>query len=118
MPLSMDFSCLDLFDRPSTLEKIWGKLLKSYALEAMELRKQKKSQQQPDMQQILQAVSEAEGEIYSSVGMSADFRLCGQGIIGAALVVDDQLLYLSVFRCSESESQTGSMARPGRRRRM
>ena len=70
------------------------------------------------MQKILQAVCEAEVEIYSSVDIGTDFRLHGLGITGAALVVDEQLLHLSVFRRSESESQTGSMARPGRRRRV
>ncbi len=115
------FSCLDLFDRPQTLGRVWQKLIKSYAMEALEAGSQAKARRKPDLQKLLGALSEAECSTYPSVGMGNDLRLKGRGIIGAALEHEGRLLHLSVFATAQSKkperNRESRMERPSRRRR-
>ena len=107
------FSCLDLFNQPATLEKLWDKLIQSYALEALEFAGRDTEAPKPELAPVLQAVREAEIREYPSVGKGTDIRLRGRGIVGAALVDNDDLLHLSVFA---APAQTGSRSRIARPR--
>lgn len=91
------FVCLDLFDRPETLPKIWEKLLRSYAMEALEEKAEKSVSPPVDIKKILDSISSAECAVYPSVGLGHDLRLSGAGIIGAALALNNRLIHLSVF---------------------
>lgn len=111
------FVCLDIFECPETLRKLWAKLLKSYALEAFEARKEKKSTAKADLQAVLNAVAKSECSTRRSVGLGNDLRLSGPGVIGAGLVWEDRLLHLSIFENMEDNDRDGRMGRPGQRRR-
>jgi hypothetical protein len=111
------FSCLDLFGQPATLQKIWDKILRSYALEALEFKGRGTSKRKPEVEPVLRAIREAEIREYPSVGKGTDIRLRGRGIVGAALVDEGSLLHLSVFATpAQTGSRTG-IARPRSRRR-
>lgn len=115
------FSCLDLFDRPPTLQKVWQKLIKSYAMEAVEVGKKPKARCKPDPRTVFDAVTEGICGTFPSVGMGTDLRLHGPGIIGADLALDSRILHLSVFAAGPETSSRAHaenrMERPGRRRR-
>ncbi|MEW6448802.1 MAG: DUF6569 family protein [Bacillota bacterium] len=110
------FSCLDLFSQPATLQKLWDKLLRSYALEALELKGRGTAKRKPELEPVLQALREAEIRGYPSVGKGTDIRLRGRGIVGAALVDEGSLLHLSAFATPQTGSRS-DIARPGSRRR-
>jgi hypothetical protein len=96
---------LDLFDSPETLRKLLPKLVRSYALDALgELRsRDTKTAEFPmpsqvDAEAFLRSVTTAEARAFPGTGEGEDVRLSGQGISGAALVVDGRVVHLSVFR--------------------
>ncbi|MEW6770285.1 MAG: DUF6569 family protein [Bacillota bacterium] len=111
------FSCLDLFNQPATLQKLWDKLLRSYALEALELKGRGTAKRKPELEPVLQAIREAEIREYPSVGQGTDIRLRGRGIVGAALVDEGNLLHLSVFATPAQTGSRSGIARPASRRR-
>jgi hypothetical protein len=88
----------DLFDQPGTLAKIWPKLVRAYALDAMELGE---SEVPPitteDGSRWLQAAARAETESYPSPGIGRDVRLEATALSGSALVVDEQAVHLELF---------------------
>ena len=110
-------SCLDLFGQPATLQKIWDKLLRSYALEALEFKGRGTSKRKPEAEPVLRAIREAEIREYPSVGQGTDIRLRGRGIVGAALVDEGSLLHLSVFATPAQTRTQAGIARPRSRRR-
>ncbi|HEY1376171.1 MAG TPA: DUF6569 family protein [Gemmataceae bacterium] len=88
----------DLFDRPATLAKLWPKLVRAYALDALE---------QPDnaappptaeaVQDWLRRACDAALRSYPSPGVGEDVRLTGPGVVGAGLVVDGRPVHVQLF---------------------
>lgn len=92
------------FQSAGDASKDMGQAL-SYALEALELKGRGTAKRKPEVEPVLRAIREAEIREYPSVGKGTDIRLRGRGIVGAALVDNDDLLHLSVFA---TPAQTGS----------
>ncbi len=111
------FVCLDLFDRPETLSRLWEKLLRSYAMDALEAREEKATAGDPDPQAVLDAIAGSKCNTYSSVGLGSDLRLAGSGIVGAGLALGQALLHFSVFADEVDRTPQGKMNRPSARRR-
>ncbi|PKM79155.1 MAG: hypothetical protein CVU88_07230 [Firmicutes bacterium HGW-Firmicutes-13] len=112
------FTCIDLFDCPEILKKIWPKLLGSYAIEALEFINEEKLRENPDIKKLIKAVSDVKYKEYPSVGMGTDIRIRGENIIGAGLIFEQRLFHLSVFakhRSSTPDIRSG-MSRPRNRR--
>jgi len=113
---------LDLFDRPSTLAAVLPKLVRSYAIDAMESKSgDGRGARKDDAEAFLTMLAEAEIESYEAVGLGTDLRVTSTGLIGGGLAVDDQLVHLAAF-ASESGtvsagSGSGEMARMSSRRR-
>ena len=90
---------MELFDSPDTFRKLLPKLLRSYALDAIE--KQKEPQVAPSQwaaESFFRAVKEAKQDRFSAVGLGEDVRLNAEGISGAGLEYENRLVHLSVFR--------------------
>ena len=113
------FACLDLFDQPATLHKLWPKLVKSYAVEALEAKSKKAASSEPEPAAVLSAAANSDCIAFPSVGLGRDLRLTGSGIIGAGLALDDRVIHLSVFERGrdEGENSRGRIYRPSQRRR-
>ena len=111
------FSCLDLFDKSKTLEKLWTRLLKSYALEALNTRGRSLKKPRPEPEELKKAIEESEYLTYPSVSMGQDLRLSGPGITGAGLIVEEELIHLSIFPATDKEKQSRSNIRTPRQRR-
>jgi hypothetical protein len=86
----------DVFDHAETLRNLWGKLVRSYALDALE-REGGAQATTDDPQQFLSAVENASEETYESVGLGNDVRLTSERIAGSGLLWEDQLVHASVF---------------------
>src|SRR6516165_8335287 len=88
----------DIFDQPATLAKLWTKLVRGYALDAMETGQ---SEVPPitteDGSRWLQAAAGAKTESYPSQGIGRDVRLEATALSGSALIVDEQAVHLELF---------------------
>ena len=99
------FVGFDLFDASDSFRKLFAKLLRSYALDAIEA-----SQTTPvpalaqpllsqrDAAAFLTSVTEANVSQFPAIGEGQDLRLNGNGISGAALLANDRIVHLAAFR--------------------
>lgn len=114
--ISNRFICLDLFDKAATLEKLWPRLLRSYALDALASTDSRLDAPLPEAAEVIGKIDNSTYLTYPSVGLGLDLRFSSPDIIGAGLVADDQLVHLSVFSAAESDRQ-GGISSPRRRKR-
>jgi hypothetical protein len=89
---------VDLFDRAATLTKLWPKVLRAYAIDALE-------QPAPAAATVngnvvgdwLRAAADAECQSFKSPGMGDDLRIKGPGVIGGGLIVEDRPVHAELF---------------------
>ncbi len=112
------FTCLDLFDKSKTLQKLWVRLLKSYAVESLNTRSRALKAPRPQPADISRAMETSEYLTYPSVSIGKDLRLNGPNIVGAGLVVDEKIVHLSIFPAGQDERRSnGNIQTPQSRRR-
>ena len=88
----------DIFDKASTLKKLWPKLLKSYAIDALESSKDHYASLQPEsVLAWLKAAVTVVPEKFESPGLGSDIRLQGDQIVGAVLVVNQHPVHVELF---------------------
>jgi hypothetical protein len=91
-------SCLDIFDKPETLKKLWVKLLSSYIMEAIEVYTTDfPPTQEIEVMEILDSVTNADKEVFESVALGEDIRFQTETLVGAALVHEEKTVHLSAF---------------------
>jgi hypothetical protein len=94
---------LDLFDSPQSFDVVLDKLVRSYALDAIDETGEHSAPQEPQPpEDFLAAVTAAKGETYPAVGLGEDVRLEGTEVVGAALVADGRVVHRSAFRSNPS----------------
>ena len=117
---------LDLFDTPETLRKLMPKLVKSYALDALDThaRRLKASghEELDSAEKFIGSVKEARMAAFPSVGMGEDYRPPNGSVTGGALVIEGTLIHLGVFPGvdvghEEKDARGALLARASRRRR-
>lgn len=115
---------LELFDTAEHLANYFDKVIQSYALDALDLQRQRPQPSPPPTAEQaaswLTEITNAPVTAHPSLGLGQDLRLEGRGFVGAGLLYGETLVYLSVFaRPSDSRPhRAGSrMARPSRRGR-
>lgn len=89
----------DLFDRPDTLRKLWPKLIKSCAIDALEAPTQILASTAPE--QVLRWLGSGAGatqESFPSPGVGQDVSIEGEDLVGASLVIDDHPIHMELFR--------------------
>ncbi len=92
---------LDLFDSPETLSSLLGKLVESYALDAidaMQAGSEGAATATDDPQVMLDDTAKAAVERFPAVGEGEDLRLHGERLTGGALVKEDRVIHLCAFR--------------------
>ena len=88
----------DLFDYGVTLQKLLGKLVRSYAIDAIDTESEKFSTPNTaDVRSLLSAVSLAEAKTFPATGKGEDVRLTGDNVTGGGLIADGRLVHLSAF---------------------
>ncbi|GAH19350.1 unnamed protein product, partial [marine sediment metagenome] len=94
------FIGLDTFDSILTFGKVWTKLVRSYALDALNNVRESHLVKE-DIEKILEKLKEAEFKVFKSVGLGYDARISSGSYIGSALIHRKNQLYgvvhLSVF---------------------
>ena len=94
---------LELFDSPQTFAGLLPKLTRSYALDALDKQGEEAiAPSQWAVDSFLKAVAASKAEQFASIGIGEDARLSGEGMAGAALLVDNRVVHLSAFRQEEA----------------
>jgi len=114
-------SCVELFDCDETLEKMWPKLIRSWALDALVLRGEPgEAPTVSAAQALLDEIAAAPVSEHEALGLGSDIRFDGSQLNGGALVCDERLLHLCVFRNGSNGNNgglpVGGMVRASRRR--
>jgi hypothetical protein len=107
--------CADVFDHPETLRAYWPRLVRSYALEALE-----SAPGTPSLDsalRLLQRLSGSRRTVYPSPGLGHDVRIDGNGVVGAALVHHGAVVHTALFRIRGGTGPEPSIHRPSDRLR-
>lgn len=92
----------EVFDHPETLAGMLAKLVRSYALDAIETAEAACVVPPPEAARaFLDEVSGASMESSRALGMGEDVRISAPRLVGAALCEDGRLVHLSAFRLAE-----------------
>lgn len=96
------------FGSHGTLEKLFRKLVTSYAVDALEMAGRRQRAHSPrGARRFYEDVQKAGVQTRSSVDLGTDIRLENERVIGAALGHEDQILHLSVFAKESRHGQGG-----------
>ena len=103
---------LDLFDQAATFARFLPKLVRSYAIDALERRRADSEAPATGAEAtaFLDHLSNAPFEDYPGVGLGRDAGAVANGLIAGALVVDDAVAHLTAFselRGRQTESDPG-----------
>jgi hypothetical protein len=88
---------LDLFDRRETLQKLWSKLVRGYAIDALEDDKARPTVTTEQVREWLESLSSTKMETFKSPGVGDDVRLKGGNAHGGALIVEERPVHVEVF---------------------
>ncbi len=107
-------ACTDLFDHPETLRRLYPRLVRSYALDALGI--EKGEMDSTTGQRFLEAASRAMMTVHPAVGLGEEVRLTGEGVTGSALVAEGRVMHLALFPAAPGPASEPN-APPSRRRR-
>lgn len=114
---------LDLFDYEATLRRFFPKLVRSYALDAIDHHRERfPSVLRSDVEAFLNQLRDAQMNTFPGVGEGEDVRLQAPNITGAALVARNRVIHLSAFRYTggnfegEDHFVSSQLSRPSARR--
>jgi hypothetical protein len=98
---------IELFGTSGVFTKYLGKLVRSYAMDAIE--EERERVEQPSdaaAKRFINDLLKVNASTYQAVGEGEDVRLEGEGLSGGALLCEDQLVHLAAF------SRSGPTAEP------
>ncbi len=114
---------IDLFDNADTFSKLMPKLIRSYALDALETSAEtEKSTPETEVQRFIKILSTVDAREFPAIGLGIDLRLSGHMISGGALTNDGRIIHLGAFPLAVESSDARSprqsrMMRASQRRR-
>jgi hypothetical protein len=96
---------LDLFDHPDTMQRFFPKLLRSFALDALDTPTSDTAAVSVDaLPTFLAAFADAQCFSDNAIGLGKDLRFISPTISGAALYANDRYLHLCAFANSSTSS--------------
>lgn len=117
----------DVFDQPHTAEQVWPKLVRSYALDALDALESAEGGA-VDREQVRDLLARARAgryEVFPSAVLGEDVRLEGDHVVGGGLVHADVPIHITVFRAEDPQPDPrrahvpmGRMVRASQRREM
>jgi hypothetical protein len=97
---------LDLFDHSHTLRRLFPKLLRSYALDALETATTAPGETaSASIEGILEGIATAPAFAQPAVGLGKDVRISGKAMSGGALWAADRYIHICAFSISEADAQ-------------
>lgn len=89
---------LELFDSANAFARYLEKLVRSYALDAIETEAGKTvTASEADVRRFLDSIRGAAAERFPGVGEGEDIRLTGDGVSGGALMANGRVVHLAGF---------------------
>ncbi len=89
---------MDVFGKEATWRSLSGKLLRSYAMDAVtRVERPPRDAEAQEPAAFLEAVSKAATESFDSAGEGLDVRLESPGVQGSALTFEEDVLHLTAF---------------------
>lgn len=89
----------DLFDSPDTYEKLLPKLVRSYALDALESQPcNENTVSTKDVEAFLRTIGDAQFRSEKAIGLGEDVRIVSDEVTGGGLLVDGELVHLTAFQ--------------------
>jgi hypothetical protein len=97
---------LDLFDHPQTLQRLFPKLVRSFALDALETASAAVPRvvRHASIEGILEGITTASIFTQPAVGLGQDVRISGQRVSGGALWEADRYIHICAFSMSAAEA--------------
>ena len=93
---------VEVFDSPSAFQKMFPKLLRSYALTAMtNPRHESHPISRADADEFLNTLAKTPTETFQPVGLGSELHLNNEQVNGCALLHEGRLVHLYAFRRSE-----------------
>jgi hypothetical protein len=89
---------MDLFDQASTLEKLWPKLVRSYAIDAIEEPAQSSEVSRKEIAGWLSTALTATSETFQSPGLGDAVRFESETVTGASLLLGDEPVHTEMYR--------------------
>lgn len=111
---------MELFDVSETCGKLMPKLIRSYALDAIEERQLDNPGENTSVRDYLQAVAASPVDSFQALGEGEDLRIRSTTIAGGALVVREHVVHLCAFSedfGADTLDRSGRMRRASARRR-
>src|SRR6056297_2286855 len=105
---------LELFDVSDTCSKLMPKLIRSYALDAIEDKQEAESAASPGINEFIRQVAAAPADSFDALGEGEDLRIHSSAIAGGALAARDRVVHLCAF---SQEVGAGALDNGGRMRR-
>lgn len=89
---------IEYLSQPRAFAKVFEKLLRSYALDALRARMPDSCAVEPEKaRQFLATITSSNIKSYDALGYGCEHRITGKEAHGAALTVDDNLIHLSLI---------------------
>ena len=89
---------LELFDSAAAFAKYFGKLVRSYAMDALETAGSEAAcPSQEEVRRFIDALVAASGDAFEALGEGQDIRLSGERIAGGALAAEGRLVHLAGY---------------------
>lgn len=101
---------MELFDSQATFANLLPKLLQSYALDAIDPSMHKPGVTALDAaaaQSLLAETAALDGEAFPAIGLGEDIRLDTDALCGGALVHNEKLVHLCIFRITRANTEDG-----------
>ena len=96
----------DLFDSPAIFKKLLPKLVRSYALDAIDMdTKKAAAPSREPVEELLLAITQAEAKTFPASGEGVDVRLTGPNLMGAGLIVNGRVVHLGAFRIERTTQE-------------
>jgi hypothetical protein len=89
---------VELFDSSDTCARLLPKLIRGYALDAINEPQAPGASDPGDVRQFLQAVAASEVDQFRALGEGEDFRFRSSAIAGGALAARDRIVHLCAFQ--------------------
>jgi hypothetical protein len=87
---------LELFDSAAAFRRYFGKLVRGYAMDALETANGKTlAPPEAEVRRFLERVVGAAGERFAAIGEGEDIRLSGEGLAGGALAAGGRVVHLA-----------------------
>jgi protein-tyrosine phosphatase len=84
--------------------KVFDKLLRSYAMDALQVKKTRETAIKPDLaHEFLATFATSDVKSYDAIGYGREHRMTGKAAAGSALTVDETIIHLSLLATSKGK---------------